>query len=163
MDIGTSFGYLLEQGTKPDTLSVSLVDSPAGLCSWIIEKFHGWSYHDQGDEDGIPFTKDELLTNIMLYWINQNGASSIRIYKEVLSNINAIMSITSRIDVPVGLADFEKELVRTPKNWANYKFSNILTYNEFNRGGHFAALEEPLLLAKDIQSFVLYANKMDLA
>lgn len=146
-----SVGYLLLQSTKPDTLGYALSDSPVGLAAWITEKFHGWSYHANPEE--VPFSKDELLTNIMIYWLNSSASSSVRFYREFYQSLPGLMSAGSQVSLPTGLADFKKDLMRTPAPWVGYKYLNVVSLSEFDVGGHFAALEEPLLLSKDIRQF----------
>ena len=141
-------GYSQIQGSKPQTLSYGLNDSPVGLAAWIVEKFRTWSDCD-GDVES-SFTKDELLTNIMLYWTTQSIGSSTRVYYE--TNNAPIPGGRGRVTVPVGCAIFPKELVYAPRRWAETRY-NITQWTEMPRGGHFAALEEPELLVEDIRSF----------
>jgi len=142
----TERGYFLEQSTKPQTIGYSLDDSPAGLAAWIVEKFRSWS-----DVDGVvekKFTKDELLTNIMLYWVTQSGASSARIYYE---NQRA-QPAQRRVEVPTGCAVFPKEISIAPRRWVEGQY-NVTRWTEMPRGGHFAAMEEPELLVDDVRAF----------
>jgi pimeloyl-ACP methyl ester carboxylesterase len=139
-------GYFLEQSTKPQTIGYSLDDSPAGLAAWIVEKFRSWS-----DVDGVvekKFTKDELLTNIMIYWVTQSGASSARIYYE---NQRA-KPPQKRVEVPTGCAVFPKEISIAPRRWVEAQY-NVTRWTEMPRGGHFAALEEPDLFVDDVRAF----------
>ncbi len=139
-------GYFLEQSTKPQTIGYSLDDSPAGLAAWIVEKFRSWS-----DVDGVvekKFTKDELLTNITLYWVTQSGASSARIYYE---NQRAKPPRT-RVEVPTACAVFPKEINIAPRRWVEAQY-NVTRWTEMPRGGHFAAMEEPDLLVNDMREF----------
>jgi pimeloyl-ACP methyl ester carboxylesterase len=142
-------GYQQIQGTKPQTLGVALNDSPAGLAAWIVEKFRTWC-----DCDGNPenvFTKDELLTNITLYWVTQTAASSARIYYE---NRHAPPSPLAgrRIEVPTACADFPKEIIWSPRRWLEARY-NITRWTEMPKGGHFAAFEQPQLLVADVRAF----------
>ena len=141
-------GYSGIQGTKPQTLGYGLNDSPAGLAAWIVEKFHGWSDND-GDVDSA-FTKDEMLTNITLYWVTETITSSTRLYYES-GNTPATRPV-GYIDVPTGAAIFPYELFYVPQRWAEARY-NMVQYTVMPRGGHFAALEEPELLVDDIRSF----------
>ena len=141
-------GYQSIQGTKPQTLGYGLNDSPAGLAAWIVEKFHGWSDND-GDVESA-FTKDELLTNITLYWVTQTITSSSRLYYE--SRNTPSTRRVGYIDVPTGAAVFPKEISFTPRKWAEARY-NIVRWTLMPRGGHFAALEEPELLVDDIRAF----------
>src|SRR5262245_59273438 len=139
-------GYFLEQSTKPQTIGYSLDDSPAGLAAWIVEKFRSWS-----DVDGVvekKFTKDELLTNITLYWVTQSGASSARIYYE---NQRA-KPPQKRVEVPTACAVFPKEISIAPRKWVEAQY-NVTRWTEMPRGGHFAAMEEPDLLVDDVRAF----------
>ena len=141
-------GYQSIQGTKPQTLGYGLNDSPAGLAAWIVEKFHGWSDND-GDVESA-FTKDELLTNITLYWVTQTITSSSRLYYE--SRNTPSTRRVGYIDVPTGAAVFPKEISFTPRKWAEARY-NIVRWTLMPRGGHFAALEEPELLVDDVRAF----------
>ena len=141
-------GYQAIQGTKPQTLGYGLNDSPTGLAAWIVEKFHGWSDNDGNVESA--FTKDEILTNITLYWVTQTITSSSRLYYES-GNTPATRPV-GYIDVPTGVAVFPKEILFTPRLWAEGGF-NIVRWTMMPRGGHFAALEEPELLVDDVRAF----------
>ena len=142
----TERGYFLEQSTKPQTIGYALDDSPAGLAAWIVEKFRSWS--DVNGNVEQKFTKDELLTNIMLYWVTQSGASSARIYYE---NQRA-KPPQGRVQVPTACAVFPKEISIAPRRWVEAQY-NVTRWTEMPRGGHFAAMEEPTLLAEDIRGF----------
>jgi epoxide hydrolase len=139
-------GYFLEQSTKPQTVGYGLDDSPAGLAAWVVEKFHGWS--DSGGKVEQAFTKDELLTNITLYWVTQSATSSARIYYE---NRRAT-SPQRRVEVPTACAVFPKEINIPPRRWVEAQY-NVTRWTEMPRGGHFAALEEPNLLVDDVRAF----------
>lgn len=142
-------GYQQIQGTKPQTLGVALNDSPVGLATWIVEKFRTWC-----DCEGNPetvFTRDELLTNITLYWVTQTAASSARIYYEsrhAAPNPNA----GRRIEVPTACADFPKEIIWSPRQWLEGRY-NIVRWTEMPKGGHFAAFEQPALFVEDVRAF----------
>jgi len=144
--------YQQIQGTKPQTLGVGLNDSPAGLAAWITEKFHGWSDMDSGLA-GRPesrISKDDMLTNISIYWFTQSITSSSRIYFE---NRNAAAAEpVGFITVPTAGAIFPAEIYLTPRLWAEAHY-NIVRWTEMPSGGHFAALEEPELLLQDIRAF----------
>ena len=140
------------QGTRPQTLAYGLNDSPAGLAAWIVEKWRAWS--DCGGNVEASFTKDELLTNVTIYWITQTINSSIRAYYESQHNPNPNpLPLGQRIEVPTAVAMFpaEKELL-VPRQFAERCY-NIQRWTEMPRGGHFAALEQPELLAQDIREF----------
>ena len=138
--------YQQIQGTKPQTLGFALDDSPSGLAAWIVEKFHAWC--DCGDNIESRFTKDDLLTNVMLYWITQSGASSTRIYFE-----NRVAPQNpAKVTVPTACALFPKEISVPPRKWVEARY-NLVRWAEMPRGGHFAALEQPDLLVTDIREF----------
>jgi len=142
-------GYQRIQGTKPQTLGYGLNDSPAGLAAWVIEKFRTWSDCD-GDIES-RFTRDELLTNVMIYWITESITSSTRLYYE--SNHSGRSPFDDgRIEVPTGCAIFPAEIVRPPRSWAERHY-DIRQWTEMPSGGHFAAMEEPDLLVDDIAAF----------
>jgi pimeloyl-ACP methyl ester carboxylesterase len=142
-------GYQQIQGTKPQTIGIALNDSPVGLAAWIVEKFHTWC--DCGGNPDSVFTKDELLTNISLYWFTQTAASSARIYYE---SRHAPPSATAgaRIDVPTACADFPKEIIWSPRKWLESRY-NITRWTEMPKGGHFAAFEQPQLFVDDVRAF----------
>ncbi len=140
------------QSTRPQSLSYGLTDSPAGLAAWIVEKFRAWS--DSGGNIESRFTKDELLTNIMVYWVTETIGSSMRRYYEARQGQNARpLRLGERIETPTGIAMFpgEKDLV-VPREWAERCY-NIQRWTDMPRGGHFPALEEPELLVEEIREF----------
>ena len=141
-------GYSNIQGTKPQTLGYGLNDSPAGLAAWIVEKFRTWC-DCEGDVES-RFTKDELLTNVTIYWATQTITSSTRIYYE--SRHTPPSREMGYVETPVGCAIFPKELFIPPRAWAEAAF-NVTHWTEMPRGGHFAALEEPELLTEDVRKF----------
>jgi len=142
-------GYQQIQGTKPQTLSYALNDSPAGLAAWILEKFHTWS--DCGGDVFARFTRDELLTNVMFYWATETANSSIRLYREPM-RAGKFPPTGFRVDVPTGCAIFPKELVKPPRAWVE-KVYNVQRWTRFASGGHFAAMEEPEALVEDVRAF----------
>jgi len=142
-------GYQRIQGTKPQTLSYALNDSPAGLAAWIVEKFRTWS--DCGGEVERRFSKDELLTNVMLYWAPETANSSCRLYCETMRAAK-FPPTDFRVEVPTGCAIFPRELIRPPRAWVE-KLYNVRRWTPMPAGGHFAAMEEPALLVEDIRAF----------
>ncbi len=142
-------GYSHEQTTKPQTLGYGLNDSPVGLAAWIIEKFRTWS-DCAGDVESV-FTRDQLLTNIMLYWVTQTAPSSARLYYESRQRPLGL-SRSNRVEPPVAVAVFPKEIAMPPRALAE-RGLNIARWTEMPRGGHFAAMEQPELLAKDLREF----------
>jgi pimeloyl-ACP methyl ester carboxylesterase len=145
--IQTGAAYSAIQGTRPQTIGQSLNDSPAGLCAWIIEKFRSWSDCD-GDLESV-FTRDQLLTNVMLYWLTGTATSAARLYFEAF---RGGLGSSERINTPTGVARFPKELVRQPRAWIERRY-NVVRWSNMPRGGHFAAMEQPELLAGDIAGF----------
>ena len=146
----TEAAYSLLQGTKPQTIGVALDDSPAGLAAWIIEKFRTWS--DCGGDVESRFTRDELLTNVMLYWVTRTATSSARLYRERNRTLGAGLVPPHRVEVPTGCAIFPAEIARPPRSWAEASY-HITRWTEMPSGGHFAAMEEPEALAAEIRAF----------
>ena len=142
-------GYAHIQGTKPQTLSYGLNDSPAGLAAWMVEKYRTWS--DCAGDVENRFTKDELLTTVTIYWATQTIGSSTRMYKEN-QRYEWTMDRDERIEPPTGVAAFPAEISRPPREWAERSY-NLRRWTSMPRGGHFAALEEPELLAQEIREF----------
>ncbi|MBC8047364.1 MAG: epoxide hydrolase [Fimbriimonadaceae bacterium] len=158
----TEGAYNMIQSTKPQTLAYGLNDSPVGLAAWIVEKFHNWS-DCHGDIESC-FTKDELLTNITIYWVTQTIHSSFRHYNEAmkdmmqtmfnpLKKINPFDKTGTKTEVPTAVAEFQIDLL-PPKDFIN-KFFNIQQWTKMPEGGHFAAMEQPELLAEDIRKFIM--------
>jgi pimeloyl-ACP methyl ester carboxylesterase len=142
-------GYQQIQGTKPQTLGYALNDSPAGLAAWIVEKFRAWSDCD-GDVER-RFTKDELLTNVMLYWVPETATSSARLYCEAM-RADRFPPRDVTVTVPTGCAIFPREIVKPPRKWVERRF-DVRRWTRFPAGGHFAAMEEPKALVEDIRAF----------
>jgi len=142
-------GYNHQQATKPQTLSYGLNDSPVGLAAWIVEKFHTWT--DCGGELERVLTRDELLTNVMIYWLTETIHSSTRLYYESRERPLRLSS-ENRVKPPVAFALFPKEIPMPPRSLAERGF-NIARWTVMPRGGHFAAMEQPDLLAGDIRDF----------
>jgi len=140
-------GYQQIQGTKPQTLGYALNDSPTGLAAWIVEKFRTWS--DCGGDVEKRFSKDELLTNIMIYWVTQTINSSVRLYCETM-RAGRFALPSEKIAVPTGVSVFPKEIYRPPRRWVEATF-NLVQWTKRDSGGHFAALEEPAALVEDIR------------
>jgi len=141
-------GYAKIQGTKPQTIGYALDDSPAGLLAWIVEKFRTWT-DCHGDVES-SLTKDQMLDNVMLYWLTATAHSAGRIYYEATAG--GTFSPRERIEVPVGMAAFPREIIRSPRQWAEAR-ANIVHWTDMPRGGHFAAFEEPELLVDDVRKF----------
>ncbi|XP_068183330.1 epoxide hydrolase 1 isoform X2 [Antennarius striatus] len=157
-------GYFHIQATKPDTAGCGLNDSPVGLAAYILEKFSSWTNLKNRDlaDGGLErmFSLDDLLTNVMIYWTTGSIVSSMRFYKENFkSNPDKRVDAKTEIFVPTGLAAFPGELMHCPKSWAELRYRNIYSYTFMPRGGHFAAFEEPQLLAGDLVQFVRKVEK----
>jgi microsomal epoxide hydrolase len=148
--------YALIQGSQPQLLALGLNDSPAGLAGWLVEKFRRWSDCD-GDVEK-RFTKDELLANVTIYWVSQTINSSFAPYYDV-AHAGATTWMKQKLkewrgssEVPAAFAMFPKDLSHPPREWAE-RFFNVQRWSEMPRGGHFAALEEPEALVRDIREF----------
>lgn len=141
-------GYQRIQGTKPQTLGYALNDSPAGLAAWIVEKFRTWS-DCRGDLER-RFTKDELLTNVMLYWVTETATSSARLYYEMF-HAGKFPPTGFRVEVPTACAIFPGEILKPPRAWVERLYA-VSRWTRFASGGHFAAMEEPELLVEDIRA-----------
>jgi pimeloyl-ACP methyl ester carboxylesterase len=141
-------GYAVLQATRPQTLGYSLADSPVGQASWILEKFFAWT-----DCNGHPeniLTRDELLDNVMLYWLPCAGASSARLYAE--SFRRSFRRDQGTITLPTGCSIYPKELSKPPRAWVEQRYPHLIHWNELPRGGHFAAFEQPELFVQEIRT-----------
>jgi len=139
-------GYSKQQATRPQTLGYGLTDSPAGQAGWILEKFWAWT-----DCDGHPenvLSRDELLDNIMLYWVNAAATSSARLYWESFGRLPP-----SPVAVPTGVAAFPHEILPSSPRWSERVYTDIRRWTEMPRGGHFAAFEQPELFIDDVRAF----------
>jgi epoxide hydrolase len=139
-------GYATQQSTRPQTLGYGLVDSPAALCAWIVEKFFSWTDCDGHPENAVR--RDELLDNVMMYWLPAAGASSARLYWESFADAAADFE---PIAVPTGYSVFPREVFRLSRRWAETRFTELRYFNELDRGGHFAALEQPGLFVDEVR------------
>ncbi|MBU9763434.1 epoxide hydrolase [Mycobacterium sp. TNTM28] len=139
-------GYSTQQSTCPQTLGYGLVDSPSAQCAWIAEKF--WSWVDHGGDLFTVLTRDELLDNVMLYWLPATGASSARLYWESFGKGN-----TDPVTVPVGCSQFPKEVYRSSRRWAQERYPDLRWWNELDTGGHFPAFEQPETFVDEVRSF----------
>lgn len=143
----TEIGYLVLHASKPQTIAYSLVDSPVGLAAWIVEKLNAWTDHD-GDLESV-LTKDEILANITTYWVTATGGSSGRLYFETA--IAGMMGpATERVEVPVAVAIFPRELYRATRRIAEHHY-NVVRWTPQPKGGHFPAVEQAELLVTDIR------------
>jgi pimeloyl-ACP methyl ester carboxylesterase len=139
-------GYSTQQATRPQTVGYGLVDSPAAQLAWIVEKFWAWADHGGHPED--VFSRDRLLDNVMLYWIPGAGASSARLYWESFRRRNR-----APVTVPAGMSIFPKEIFRSSRRWAERVYTDIRHWNELDRGGHFAAFEQPEIFVDEVRAF----------
>jgi pimeloyl-ACP methyl ester carboxylesterase len=139
-------GYSKQQSTRPQTLGYGLADSPVGQMAWIVEKFWAWTDCDGHPENAL--TRDEMLDDVMLYWVTNSGASSARLYWESFGGgVDG-----ARVEIPTGVARFPKEILAPPRSWCE-KVYNITRWTEMPRGGHFAAFEQPELFVEDVREF----------
>jgi len=142
-------GYSKQQGTRPQTLGYGLTDSPAGQAAWILEKF--WAWTDCGHPNGNPehaIDRDRMLDNIMLYWLNATAASSGRLYWESFGRFRP-----SPVQVPVGVAAYPKEILPSSPRWCAPLYPDLRRWTEMERGGHFAAMEQPASFIDDVRAF----------
>lgn len=145
---GTEAAYLILQRTKPQTLAYGLTDSPVALAAWFVEKFRGWS-----DCDGDVFTRftpDELIDNLMVYWVTGTAGSAARYYREAAAGPGGDPRV--RLAVPTGFASFPFDMIRAPRGYAE-RFYDVRRWTEPARGGHFGPWEEPELFAAEVRAF----------
>jgi pimeloyl-ACP methyl ester carboxylesterase len=142
-------GYSKQQSTYPQTLGYGLADSPVGQMAWVVEKFYMWTDCEANGSRHPEnvLTKDELLDNVMMYWLNNAAASSARLYWESFNSPNM-----DPITMPVGCSIFPGEIFRCSRRWAEKRFSNLIHWNELDCGGHFAALEQPELFLGEVRN-----------
>jgi pimeloyl-ACP methyl ester carboxylesterase len=154
----TEGAYSMIQSTRPKSLGYGLNDSPVGLAGWIIEKFYSWS-DCKGKLENI-FTKDELLTNLTIYWATQTINAAIYLYYEAAALLQQESKKTAakKVEVPTGVAIFPKDMIPPPREFAE-RFFNIRQWTEMPAGGHFAAMEQPELFEKDIRQFARIIKK----
>ena len=141
-------GYSKQQSTRPQTLGYGLTDSPSGQAAWILEKFWAWT-----DCDGHPeniLGRDELLDNVMLYWVTATAASSARLYWE---SFGPKRRTAHKVTIPTGVAVFPKEIVTPVRKWMETSYTNIRHWSEMPKGGHFAAFEQPGLFVPEVRGF----------
>lgn len=142
-------GYSKQQSTRPQTLGYGLADSPSGQLAWVLEKFWAWTDCEQNgiEHPENVLNRDELLDNVMFYWLNNAAASSARLYWESFSN-----PTMDPVDMPTGCSIFPQEIFRSSKRWAEKRFSNLIYWNELDKGGHFAAFEQPEIFVNEIRA-----------
>ena len=137
-------GYSKEQSTRPQTVGYGLADSPSGQAGWILEKFWAWTDCNGHPENAL--TRDEMLDNIMLYWLPNAAASSARLYWESFTRTRR-----DEITIPVGCSIFPKEIFRASRRWAERRYKNLVYWNELDKGGHFAAFEQPEVFVDEVR------------
>ena len=140
-------GYSKEQSTRPQTVGYGLVDSPVAQCAWIMEKFWAWT-----DSHGHPeniLNRDELLDNVMMYWLPAAGASAARIYWESFS---VILAAKPQIHMPVGVSIYPREIFRASRRWCEERYTKLIHFNVLEQGGHFAAFEQPLVFVNEVRT-----------
>ena len=140
-------GYAIQQLTRPQTVGYGLADSPAGQAAWILEKFWSWT-----DCDGHPenvLSRDELLDNVMMYWLCDSGASSARLYWESFRTFNRE---GGPITLPMGCSNYPKELAQPPRSWVERRYQRIVYWNRLTKGGHFAAFEQPATFVQELRA-----------
>jgi pimeloyl-ACP methyl ester carboxylesterase len=155
----SGFGYFLEQSTRPQTIGYSLLDSPVGLAAWLLDHDTDSYYKISGAfVDGEPvgnLTRDNIVDNITLYWLTGTGASAARWYWELgqaQAKAHAAGQAPPDASLPVGFTTFPGEIFRAPRNWVEKSYPNVTYFNEVERGGHFAAWEEPELFSDEVRA-----------
>ena len=141
-------GYSKQQSTRPQTLGYGLVDSPMGQAAWVIEKFLEWTDCDGHPENAL--SREELIDNVMFYWLTASGASSARLYWESFNRAFG-GSGDNTVKLPTGCSIFPKEIVPTPRSWAERRYANIVYWNDLDKGGHFAAFEQPAVFVDELR------------
>jgi microsomal epoxide hydrolase len=145
--------YFRMQSTKPLTLSYALMDSPVGVAAWIVEKFHGWSDLKDGNIESV-YSKDQLLTNVMIYLVSGTFATSTWLYRGLFEDLSgAPVPLKARIEKPVAIANFPVDLIPFPPRSLVERQMNVVRWTDMGVGGHFAALEQPDKLVPDIAAF----------
>lgn len=141
--------YMDIQSTRPHSLGFGLDDSPLGLAGWILEKFHAWC----DIREGMPIRTDRLIDNLMMYWLTGTATSAARLYCEATrAGTSPLSAWNGRVDVPTGYAVYPYELLQTPRVWAERRY-NLVHHSVQDRGGHFAAFEQPQLFAADVNTY----------
>lgn len=138
-------GYSKQQSTRPQTLGYGLADSPSGQAAWIVEKFWSWMDCDGHPENVV--SRDELLDNVMLYWLPNTAASSARLYWESFNKVSR-----DPVSIPVGCSMFPKEIFRSSRRWAEQRFPKLVYWNDLDKGGHFAAFEQPATFVNELRA-----------
>jgi pimeloyl-ACP methyl ester carboxylesterase len=137
-------GYSKQQATRPQTVGYGLVDSPVGLAGWLYEKMWAWTDNDGKPEDAL--SRDDMLDNLMLYWLTAAGASSARLYWESFAGF-----VPKDIPLPVGASAFAEEIIPAPRKWFERHCPKLVHWGELDKGGHFAAWEQPEAFVKELR------------
>lgn len=140
------FGFFYVQATRPQTIGYVPADSPAGMAAWIYEQFQ--AHTDNNGDPESALSLDQMLDDITLHWLTDTAASSARFYFENAS----LGSNGGVVSLPVACGIFPREIYRAPRSWAESCYPNLIYWNELNRGGHFAAFEQPILFAQELRS-----------
>ncbi|MEQ3554190.1 epoxide hydrolase family protein [Pseudonocardia nematodicida] len=140
-------GYSAEQSTRPQTIGYGLADSPAGQCTWIVEKF--WDWTDCAGSPENVISRDRLLDNVMQYWLGGAGASSARLYWESFGRRRR----SDEVPVPTGVAQFPQEMLKLPRVWLERRYTDLRRFSRFDVGGHFASLEQPDIYVDELREF----------
>src|SRR6201987_3830068 len=153
----TGAGYFVEQATRPQTIGYALLDSPVALAAWMIDHdTDSYQKIARGFVDGQPsgnLTREHIVDNITLYWLTSTGASAARSYwEEGQENARAAGQAPTPVSIPVGFTTFPGEIWRTPRSWVKKAYPNVIYFNEVDKGGHFAAWEEPELFSEEIRT-----------
>jgi pimeloyl-ACP methyl ester carboxylesterase len=155
----SGFGYFLEMATRPQTIGYALLDSPVALAAWLLDHDTDSYYKiSRAFVDGEPvgnLTRDAIVDNITLYWLTGTGASAARSYWEdgqALAQARASGQAPPEVSLPVGFTTFPGEIWRTPRSWVEKAYPNVIYFNEVDRGGHFAAWEEPELFSTEVRA-----------
>jgi pimeloyl-ACP methyl ester carboxylesterase len=138
-------GYSAMMGTRPQTIGYSLADSPVGLAAWCYDKFADWVFTRGEPERSL--TRDEMLDDVTLYWLTNTGTSGARLYWENSANPSAV-----DVSIPAAVTVFPGEIYRPPKSWAERAYHQLIYYHRVDKGGHFAAWEEPQLFSEEIRA-----------
>ena len=147
---GKGFGYAEMMNTRPQTLGYALADSPVGMLAFFYDKFSEWTYSDRQPEKSL--SRDDMLDDVTLYWLTNTGTSSSRSYWDAAQGGGGPFNAIEITKVPVAVTIFPGEIYRAPKSWAERSFKKLIYWNEVDRGGHFAAWEEPQLFAQEIRA-----------
>jgi pimeloyl-ACP methyl ester carboxylesterase len=145
-----SLGYFIEQATRPQTIGFSLTDTPVGLAAWLLDhdphSYEQMAHAFEGQPEG-GLTRDAILDNITLYWLTDTGASAARLYWE-----EARTAFKGEVSVPAAFTVFPGETVRAPRSWVERTFRNLIYFHEVDKGGHFAAWEQPELFSEEVRA-----------